>query len=138
MCIHTLKYFVHFSFILNDFKMYHIDVSLVTEHAQCSCPTSVVIGNQTSGSRTILHMNRFVCVCARTCARVCVCPYVCPFVCVCVCVHACVCVLNKTCSLRYPENPTHKVCPEDFLASENLKAHLYFKLLQSSDTGESF
>ncbi|XP_017331646.1 ketohexokinase isoform X3 [Ictalurus punctatus] len=45
-------------FILNDFKMYHIDVSLVTEHAQCSCPTSVVIGNQTSGSRTILHMNR--------------------------------------------------------------------------------
>ncbi|XP_060789797.1 ketohexokinase-like isoform X2 [Neoarius graeffei] len=45
-------------FILNDFKMHNIDVSLVTEHAQCSCPASVVISNQTSGTRTILHMNR--------------------------------------------------------------------------------
>ncbi|MCJ8737266.1 hypothetical protein PDJAM_G00021850 [Pangasius djambal] len=47
-------------FILNDFKMYHIDVSLVTEHAQCSCPASVVISNQSSGTRTILHMNSFI------------------------------------------------------------------------------
>ncbi|XP_053366555.1 ketohexokinase isoform X2 [Clarias gariepinus] len=45
-------------FTLNDFNKYHIDVSLVTEHAQCSFPTSVVICNQTSGTRTILHMNR--------------------------------------------------------------------------------
>ncbi|XP_026995598.1 ketohexokinase isoform X3 [Tachysurus fulvidraco] len=45
-------------FILNDCKMYNIDVSLVTEHAQCSWPTSVIICNQTNGSRTILHMNR--------------------------------------------------------------------------------
>ncbi|XP_046711246.1 ketohexokinase isoform X1 [Silurus meridionalis] len=45
-------------YILNDFKLFHIDVSLVTEHAQCSCPASVVISNQTSGTRTILHMNR--------------------------------------------------------------------------------
>ncbi|XP_053366554.1 ketohexokinase isoform X1 [Clarias gariepinus] len=47
-------------FTLNDFNKYHIDVSLVTEHAQCSFPTSVVICNQTSGTRTILHMNSFI------------------------------------------------------------------------------
>ncbi|KAI5101952.1 ketohexokinase isoform X1 [Silurus meridionalis] len=47
-------------YILNDFKLFHIDVSLVTEHAQCSCPASVVISNQTSGTRTILHMNSFI------------------------------------------------------------------------------
>ncbi|XP_060736587.1 ketohexokinase isoform X1 [Tachysurus vachellii] len=47
-------------FILNDCKMYNIDVSLVTEHAQCSWPTSVIICNQTNGTRTILHMNSFI------------------------------------------------------------------------------
>ncbi|KAK3563583.1 hypothetical protein QTP86_030941 [Hemibagrus guttatus] len=47
-------------FILNEFKLYNIDVSLITEHAQCSWPASVVICNQTSGTRTILHMNSFI------------------------------------------------------------------------------
>lgn len=42
--------------------MYKIDISLLLEHAQCSFPASVVISNVTTGSRTILHMNRFVCI----------------------------------------------------------------------------
>ncbi|XP_053173060.1 ketohexokinase isoform X3 [Scomber japonicus] len=45
-------------FILEDFRKSHIDVSLVTEHAQCILPASVVISNMSTGSRTILHMNR--------------------------------------------------------------------------------
>ncbi|XP_036449220.1 ketohexokinase isoform X3 [Colossoma macropomum] len=45
-------------FILNDFKMCEIDISLLLEHAECSFPASVVISNETTGSRTILHMNR--------------------------------------------------------------------------------
>ncbi|XP_022520492.2 ketohexokinase isoform X3 [Astyanax mexicanus] len=45
-------------FVLNDFKQYKIDVSLLLEHEHCSFPASVVISNQTTGSRTILHMNR--------------------------------------------------------------------------------
>ncbi|XP_026205612.1 ketohexokinase isoform X3 [Anabas testudineus] len=45
-------------FILEDFQKFHIDVSLVSEHAQCVLPTSVVISNINTGSRTILHMNR--------------------------------------------------------------------------------
>ncbi|XP_028856509.1 ketohexokinase isoform X1 [Denticeps clupeoides] len=45
-------------FISNDFQLYQIDISLLVEHAQCSFPASVVISNVTSGSRTILHMNR--------------------------------------------------------------------------------
>ncbi|XP_026855649.1 ketohexokinase isoform X5 [Electrophorus electricus] len=45
-------------FILNDFKMYKIDISLLLEHTGCSFPASVVISNETTGSRTILHMNR--------------------------------------------------------------------------------
>ncbi|XP_043119718.1 ketohexokinase isoform X2 [Puntigrus tetrazona] len=45
-------------FILNDFKMYKIDISLLLEHAECSLPASVVISSVTSGSRTILHTNR--------------------------------------------------------------------------------
>ncbi|KAF0034647.1 hypothetical protein F2P81_012405 [Scophthalmus maximus] len=45
-------------FILEDFQKFHIDVSLVSEHAQCVLPASVVISNSTTGSRTILHMNR--------------------------------------------------------------------------------
>lgn len=45
-------------FVLNDFKLYKIDISLLLEHANCSFPASVVISNQTTGSRTILHMNR--------------------------------------------------------------------------------
>uniref|UniRef100_A0A4W4FUQ4 Ketohexokinase n=1 Tax=Electrophorus electricus TaxID=8005 RepID=A0A4W4FUQ4_ELEEL len=47
-----------FTFILNDFKMYKIDISLLLEHTGCSFPASVVISNETTGSRTILHMNR--------------------------------------------------------------------------------
>ncbi|XP_056134880.1 ketohexokinase isoform X3 [Lampris incognitus] len=45
-------------FVLDDFQKYHIDVSLLSEHAQCSFPASVVISNIATGSRTILHMNR--------------------------------------------------------------------------------
>ena len=60
------------SFILEDFQKYGVDVSLVSEHAQCNAPASVVISNISTGSRTILHMNR--------CGKLCVC------VCVCVCV----------------------------------------------------
>ncbi|XP_076834761.1 ketohexokinase isoform X4 [Brachyhypopomus gauderio] len=45
-------------FILNDFKMYEIDISLLLERAGCSCPASVVISNETTGTRTILHTNR--------------------------------------------------------------------------------
>ncbi|XP_052001129.1 ketohexokinase isoform X2 [Xyrauchen texanus] len=45
-------------FILNDFQMYKIDISLLLEHAECSFPASVVISNVKTGSRTILHMNR--------------------------------------------------------------------------------
>lgn len=52
------KQFPVCSFILEDFQKFHIDVSLVSEHAQCVLPASVVISNSTTGSRTILHMNR--------------------------------------------------------------------------------
>uniref|UniRef100_A0A3P8U1V4 Ketohexokinase n=1 Tax=Amphiprion percula TaxID=161767 RepID=A0A3P8U1V4_AMPPE len=45
-------------FILEDFQKSCIDVSLVSEHAQCIFPASVVISNISTGSRTILHMNR--------------------------------------------------------------------------------
>ncbi|KAK7142669.1 hypothetical protein R3I94_012124 [Phoxinus phoxinus] len=45
-------------FILNDFQMYKIDISLLLEHAECSFPASVVISSVATGSRTILHMNR--------------------------------------------------------------------------------
>ncbi|XP_016390297.1 ketohexokinase-like isoform X1 [Sinocyclocheilus rhinocerous] len=47
-------------FILNDFQMYKIDISLLLEHAACSFPASVVISSVTTGSRTILHMNSFI------------------------------------------------------------------------------
>ncbi|XP_040890178.1 ketohexokinase isoform X6 [Toxotes jaculatrix] len=45
-------------FILEDFHKFNIDVSLVCEHTQCVLPASVVISNISTGSRTILHMNR--------------------------------------------------------------------------------
>ncbi|XP_068450695.1 ketohexokinase [Clinocottus analis] len=45
-------------FILEDFQKFHIDVSLLCEHAQCVLPASVVVSNISTGSRTILHMNR--------------------------------------------------------------------------------
>ncbi|XP_059374576.1 ketohexokinase-like isoform X3 [Carassius carassius] len=45
-------------FLLNDFQMYKIDISVLLEHAECSFPASVVISSVTTGSRTILHMNR--------------------------------------------------------------------------------
>ncbi|XP_027859932.1 ketohexokinase isoform X4 [Xiphophorus couchianus] len=45
-------------FVLEDFQKFGIDVSLVSEHAQCVSPASVVISNIRTGSRTILHMNR--------------------------------------------------------------------------------
>ncbi|XP_022071035.1 ketohexokinase-like isoform X7 [Acanthochromis polyacanthus] len=45
-------------FVLEDFQKSCIDVSLVSEHAQCVLPASVVISNISTGSRTILHMNR--------------------------------------------------------------------------------
>ncbi|KAM4521369.1 ketohexokinase-like, partial [Fundulus diaphanus] len=45
-------------FILEDFQKFSIDVSLVSEYAECISPASVVISNISTGSRTILHMNR--------------------------------------------------------------------------------
>ncbi|XP_029005973.1 ketohexokinase isoform X4 [Betta splendens] len=45
-------------FVLEDFQKFHIDVSLISENAQFSLPTSVVISSISTGSRTILHMNR--------------------------------------------------------------------------------
>ncbi|XP_075869477.1 ketohexokinase isoform X1 [Nelusetta ayraudi] len=47
-------------FILEDFQKFHIDVSLISEHAQCFLPASMVISNIHTGSRTILHMNSFI------------------------------------------------------------------------------
>ncbi|XP_029005971.1 ketohexokinase isoform X2 [Betta splendens] len=46
-------------FVLEDFQKFHIDVSLISENAQFSLPTSVVISSISTGSRTILHMNRW-------------------------------------------------------------------------------
>ncbi|XP_061730437.1 ketohexokinase isoform X1 [Nerophis ophidion] len=46
------------SFILEDFQKLNIDMSLVSEHAQCVTPTSLVISSSSTGSRTILHINR--------------------------------------------------------------------------------
>nr|XP_004558982.1 ketohexokinase isoform X3 [Maylandia zebra] len=46
------------NFILEDFQKYCIDVSLLSEHPQCFLPASMVISNTSTGSRTILHMNR--------------------------------------------------------------------------------
>ncbi|KAM4588618.1 ketohexokinase [Odontesthes bonariensis] len=45
-------------FIVEDFQKFGIDMSLVSEHAQCTSPASVVISNIRTGSRTILHTNR--------------------------------------------------------------------------------
>lgn len=45
-------------FVLNDFHLYQIDISLLLECPGCSFPASMVISNVTTGSRTILHMNR--------------------------------------------------------------------------------
>ncbi|XP_029005970.1 ketohexokinase isoform X1 [Betta splendens] len=47
-------------FVLEDFQKFHIDVSLISENAQFSLPTSVVISSISTGSRTILHMNSFI------------------------------------------------------------------------------
>lgn len=58
-----VKHFPVCSFILEDFQKFHIDVSLVSEHAQCVLPASMVINNICTGSRTILHMNRCEQVC---------------------------------------------------------------------------
>ncbi|XP_061899314.1 ketohexokinase-like isoform X1 [Entelurus aequoreus] len=48
------------SFILEDFQKLNIDMSLVSEHAQCVTPTSLVISSSSTGSRTILHINSFI------------------------------------------------------------------------------
>ncbi|XP_029452168.1 ketohexokinase isoform X3 [Rhinatrema bivittatum] len=45
------------SFALDNFKLYNIDISHVITRSECSFPASVVIGNKTNGSRTILHSN---------------------------------------------------------------------------------
>ncbi|XP_048126811.1 ketohexokinase isoform X2 [Alosa alosa] len=45
-------------FVLNDFHLYQIDISLLLECPGSSFPASMVISNFTTGSRTILHMNR--------------------------------------------------------------------------------
>ncbi len=61
VCIYLSLLISSSSFVLNDFQMYKIDISLLLEHAECSFPASLVISSVTTGSRTILHMNRFVC-----------------------------------------------------------------------------
>nr|XP_057911061.1 ketohexokinase isoform X4 [Doryrhamphus excisus] len=38
----------------------NVDMSLVSEHAQCITPTSLVISSRSTGSRTILHLNSFI------------------------------------------------------------------------------
>ncbi|XP_029452171.1 ketohexokinase isoform X6 [Rhinatrema bivittatum] len=48
------------SFALDNFKLYNIDISHVITRSECSFPASVVIGNKTNGSRTILHSNSFI------------------------------------------------------------------------------
>nr|XP_057911060.1 ketohexokinase isoform X3 [Doryrhamphus excisus] len=48
------------SFIVEDFQKLNVDMSLVSEHAQCITPTSLVISSRSTGSRTILHLNRNV------------------------------------------------------------------------------
>ncbi|XP_020344008.1 ketohexokinase isoform X3 [Oncorhynchus tshawytscha] len=45
-------------FVLDDFQKYQIDISLLSEHPHSSFPTSMIISNVTTGTRTILHMNR--------------------------------------------------------------------------------
>uniref|UniRef100_A0A4W5P338 Ketohexokinase n=1 Tax=Hucho hucho TaxID=62062 RepID=A0A4W5P338_9TELE len=45
-------------FILDDFQKYQIDISPLSEHPHSSFPTSMIISNVTTGTRTILHMNR--------------------------------------------------------------------------------
>ncbi|XP_063039910.1 ketohexokinase isoform X2 [Engraulis encrasicolus] len=45
-------------FVLNDFQLYGIDISLLLRCPGCTFPASMVISNTTTGSRTILHMNR--------------------------------------------------------------------------------
>ncbi|XP_061730447.1 ketohexokinase isoform X10 [Nerophis ophidion] len=55
-----VKQFPVYSFILEDFQKLNIDMSLVSEHAQCVTPTSLVISSSSTGSRTILHINRNV------------------------------------------------------------------------------
>ncbi|XP_015201586.1 ketohexokinase isoform X2 [Lepisosteus oculatus] len=47
-------------FVLDDFRRYKIDTSLLAEHSGCSFPSSIVISNLRNGSRTILHMNSFI------------------------------------------------------------------------------
>nr|XP_033795551.1 ketohexokinase isoform X2 [Geotrypetes seraphini] len=45
------------NFVLDSLKHYSIDISHVITHPECSLPASMVISNQTTGSRTILHSN---------------------------------------------------------------------------------
>ncbi|XP_055718613.1 ketohexokinase isoform X1 [Salvelinus fontinalis] len=47
-------------FVLDDFQKYQIDISLLSEHPHSSFPTSMIISNVTTGTRTILHMNSFI------------------------------------------------------------------------------
>ncbi|XP_014057345.1 ketohexokinase isoform X1 [Salmo salar] len=47
-------------FVLDDFQTYQIDISLLSEHPHSSFPTSMIISNVTTGTRTILHMNSFI------------------------------------------------------------------------------
>ncbi|XP_054640768.1 ketohexokinase isoform X2 [Dunckerocampus dactyliophorus] len=55
-----VKQFPVYSFILEDFQKLNVDMSLVSEHAQCVTPTSLVISSRSTGSRTILHINSFI------------------------------------------------------------------------------
>ncbi|XP_077433734.1 ketohexokinase isoform X1 [Vanacampus margaritifer] len=48
------------SFILEDFARFQVHVCSPRERAVCVTPTSLVISNAATGSRTILHMNSFI------------------------------------------------------------------------------
>ncbi|XP_066468118.1 ketohexokinase [Tiliqua scincoides] len=42
-------------FVRDDFRHYRVDLTHLAMHPACALPTSVVISNSTSGTRTILH-----------------------------------------------------------------------------------
>lgn len=53
------------SFVLDDLRRYSVDLRYTVSQTTGSVPISTVIINEASGSRTILHANRFVHLSAR-------------------------------------------------------------------------
>lgn len=52
------KCLVPFSVIVEDFKTFNICIDNCVYYEICDAPTSVVIINQSNGSRTIIHSNK--------------------------------------------------------------------------------